>query len=44
VTLYTTLAGRFTSATRATGTIRQESIVAGSQCDTFKLKFTAKRG
>jgi len=44
VTLYTTLTGRFTSATRATGTIRQESIVAGSQCDTFKLKFTAKRG
>lgn len=43
VTLYTTLTGRFTSATRATGTIRQESIVAGSMCDTFKLKFTAKR-
>jgi hypothetical protein len=44
VTLYTTLEGRFTSATKATGTIRQESIVAGSTCDTFKLKFTAKRG
>ncbi len=43
VTLYTTVTGRFTSATRATGTIRQESIVAGSMCDTFKLKFTAKR-
>lgn len=44
VTVYTTLEGRFTSATSATGTIRQESIVAGSTCDTYKLKFTAKRG
>jgi hypothetical protein len=44
VTLYTTLEGRFTSATKATGTIRQESIVAGATCDTYKLKFTAKRG
>jgi len=44
VTLYTTLEGRFTSATTATGIIRQESIVAGSLCDTYKLKFTAKRG
>lgn len=44
VTLYTTLQGRFTSAGRAVGTIRQESIVAGSMCDTYKLKFTAKRG
>ena len=44
VTLYTTLEGRFTSAGKATGTIRQESIVAGSVCDTYKLKFTAKRG
>jgi hypothetical protein len=43
VTLYTTLEGRFTSPTTATGTIRQESIVAGSTCDTYKLKFTAKR-
>jgi hypothetical protein len=44
VTLYTTLEGRFTSPTRVSGTIRQESIVAGSTCDTRKLKFTAKRG
>ena len=44
VTLYTTLEGRFTSPTTAVGTIRQESIVAGSTCDTRKLKFTAKRG
>ncbi len=43
VTLYTTLEGRFTSPTTAKGTIRQESIVAGSTCDTYKLKFTAKR-
>jgi hypothetical protein len=44
ITLYTTLEGRFTSPTRVSGTIRQESIVAGSTCDTRKLKFTAKRG
>jgi hypothetical protein len=43
VTVYTTLEGRFTSATKATGTLRQETIVAGSTCDTYKLKFTAKR-
>lgn len=44
VTVYTTLEGRFTSATTAKGTIRQESIVAGATCDTYKLTFTAKRG
>ena len=44
VTLYTTLKGRFTSATTAKGVLRQESIVAGSTCDTYELKFTAKRG
>jgi hypothetical protein len=44
VTLYTTLKGRFTSASKATGILRQESIVAGSKCDTYELKFTAKRG
>jgi len=43
VTLYTTLKGRFTSPTTAKGVIRQESIVAGSTCDTHELKFTAKR-
>ena len=43
VTVYTTLEGSFTSATTFKGTIRQESIVAGSTCDTYKLKFTAKR-
>ncbi len=43
VTLYTTLEGRFTSPRKAVGTIRQESIVAGSTCDTLKLKFTATR-
>jgi hypothetical protein len=44
LTLYTTLEGRFTSPTTATGIIRQESIVAGATCDTYELKFTAKRG
>jgi hypothetical protein len=43
VTLYTTLKGRFTSPTTAKGVLRQESIVAGSTCDTYELKFTAKR-
>ena len=43
VTLYTTLKGRFTSPTTAKGIVRQESIVAGSTCDTYELKFTAKR-
>lgn len=43
VTVYTTLEGKFTSSKVAKGTIRQESIVAGSACDTYKLKFTAKR-
>ena len=43
VTLYTTLEGTFTSASTFKGTVRQESIVAGSTCDTYKLKFTAKR-
>jgi len=43
VTLYTTLKGRFTSPSTAKGIIRQESIVAGSTCDTYELKFTAKR-
>lgn len=43
LTLYTTLEGRFTSATTFKGTIRQESIVAGATCDTYKLAFTARR-
>jgi hypothetical protein len=43
LTLYTTLEGRFTNSATFTGTIRQESIVAGATCDTYKLKFTAKR-
>ncbi len=46
VTVYTTLKGRFTSATTAKGIVRQETIVDGttSTCDTKNLKFTAKRG
>lgn len=45
VVTYTTLEGRFTTATTAKGTIRQESIVVGTghTCDTYKLKFTARR-
>ena len=44
VTLYTTLEGKFTSSGTAKGIVRQESIVAGATCDTYELKFTAKRG
>ena len=45
ITTYYTLEGRFTNARTAVGTIRQESIVVGTgaSCDTYKLKFTAKR-
>ena len=43
VTVYTTLKGRFTSPSTAKGIVRQETIVAGSTCDTYELKFTAKR-
>ncbi len=43
VTVYTTLKGSFTSATVAKGILRQETIVAGSVCDTRNLKFTARR-
>lgn len=43
VTLYTTLEGKFTSASTASGTIQQESLVAGSMCTTYRLKFTARR-
>lgn len=39
--LYTTLEGSF-SANTATGTVRQESVVAGSVCDTYSLEFTAE--
>jgi hypothetical protein len=42
VTVYTTLQGSFTSPTVAKGFLRQETIVAGSVCDTRNLKFTAK--
>jgi hypothetical protein len=43
VTAYTTLKGKFVSPTVAKGVIRQETIVAGSVCDTHELKFTATR-
>lgn len=44
VTVYFTFQGKFTSATHATGIVREESIVAGSRCDTYKLKWTANAG
>ena len=43
MTIYTTLKGRFVSRTKAVGIVRQESIVAGSTCDTYELDFTALR-
>jgi hypothetical protein len=42
-TVYTTLKGSFVSPTVAKGVVRQETIVAGSVCDTYELKFTARR-
>ena len=38
-----TLEGRFTEAGKAKGTIRQQSVVVGSVCDTHKLKFSVTR-
>jgi hypothetical protein len=43
ITVYTTLEGRFTDARTAKGIVRQETIVAGSTCDTYALRFMAKR-
>jgi hypothetical protein len=43
LTLYTTLEGRFTSPTVAKGTIRQESVILGTRCETGRLRFTVKR-
>jgi hypothetical protein len=43
VTVITTVKGRFTSRKKAVGTVRSESIVAGSTCDTYKLDWKAKR-
>lgn len=43
VTVYTTLRGKFTSPNTAKGIVRQESLVMGHTCDTYELKFTAKR-
>jgi len=35
--------GRFTSATKATGTIRSQTVGGGETCDTQERKFTVKR-
>ncbi len=43
VTVITTVKGHFTSARKAVGTVRSESVVAGSTCDTYKLDWKAKR-
>jgi len=42
VTAYFTFRGRFTSSTRAVGELRAESIVAGTRCDTGRLRWQAK--
>jgi hypothetical protein len=44
VTAYFTFKGRFTGATSAKGKLREETIVAGSVCDTRELAWTAKAG
>jgi hypothetical protein len=43
VTVYFTFEGKI-SGSKASGKLREESIVAGSTCDTHKLKWTAKPG
>lgn len=43
ITVYTTLEGAFKSSGKAVGSVRQETIVAGSVCDTYELDFTALR-
>jgi hypothetical protein len=43
VAVYTTLEGRFTSSREARGHIRQQTVVAGSSCDTGRLRFTVRR-
>ena len=43
VTVYFTFEGKFTSKNKAEGVLREESIVAGSTCDTYELDWKAKR-
>ena len=43
LTVYTTLKGRFRTAGKAVGIVRQETIVAGATCDTYELDFVALR-
>ncbi len=43
VTVYFTFEGKFTSKSKAQGILREESIVAGSTCDTYELDWKAKR-
>jgi hypothetical protein len=43
VTVITTVKGRFTTRKKAVGTLRAESVVAGSTCDTYELDWKAKR-
>lgn len=44
LTAYFTFEGRFTSKTTAEGVLREETIVAGSVCDTYELDWKAKKG
>jgi hypothetical protein len=44
VTAYFTFNGRFTSEASAKGVLREETIVAGSVCDTRELAWTAQAG
>jgi hypothetical protein len=43
VTAHIDFRGRFTSPTRATGTLKMETVVAGVVCTTYKLTWTARR-
>jgi hypothetical protein len=42
LTAYMTFKGKFTSKRKARGKLRQETIVAGSVCDTYELDWKAK--
>jgi hypothetical protein len=44
VTAYFTFEGTFTSKTKAKGVLREESVVAGTVCDTYELDWKAKKG
>ena len=43
VSLVYTFTGKFSSSKKATGTLSQSTVVVGSVCKTYKLKWSAKK-